>query len=426
MPVNVGLSLGAVALVSATGFVASQWYKRRKAQRTARKEALLHPQQPVDPERGRPRPWIILNPSKIDDVAALRERVNTCAAKMGVPHVHWRYTTVEDPGTGQAIQAIADGASVVIAAGGDGTVRAVAAAMAGSGVRMGIMPVGTGNLMARNLGIPLGDVERALSIALGEGHRAVDLGWLRVDEVNGECEIPAEGTLIARALSTLDTHRQPRRAGEYPTGDEYSFLVVAGIGFDGQTMADTDPELKKMIGWPAYVIAGLGATTVARMHSYLTLLKPRPTQEHEAVVGLIEGHTIEGNGDAAGGNDDAESTSITARSVLFANCGELPLVTLAPEATVDDGLMDVVAVDTQAGMVGWADLAGKIFAQGLGIRPLLDVPSVGQIAFRQARGASLRVDEAQVVQVDGDAIASARVVEARIESAALDIAVPTL
>ena len=425
MPVNVGLSLGAIALASATGLVASRWYKRRKAQRAARKEALLYPQHPVDPERGRPRPWIILNPSKIDDVAALRERVNTCAAQMGVPHVHWRYTTMEDPGTGQAIQAIADGASVVIAAGGDGTVRAVAAAMAGSGVRMGIMPVGTGNLMARNLGIPLGDVERALTIALGEGHRAVDLGWLRVDEVNGEREIPAEGTLISRALSTVDTHRQPRRAGDYPTRDEYSFLVVAGIGFDGQTMADTDPELKKMIGWPAYVIAALGATTVARMQSYLTLLKPRPTQEHEAVVGLIEGHTIEGTGDA-GDHDDAESTSITARSVLFANCGELPLVTLAPEATVDDGLMDVLAVDTQAGMVGWADLAGKIFAQGLGIRPLLDLPSVGQIAFRQARGASLRVDEAQVVQVDGDAIASARVVEARIEPAALDIAVPTL
>lgn len=237
--------------------------------RHRRRRALEVPASVDDPTRGRPRPWIIMNPSKHEDPQAFKDRINRKAKELGIDHVHWRETTREDPGTGQAVRAVEEGASVVIAAGGDGTVRAVAAGMAGSGVRMGIIPVGTGNVLAGNLSIP--EVpEAALAVALDRNHRAVDLAWVRIEGATQKTDQPAEGglRLAARAATrpeaTLQDEAAPASSIE-PRADEYACLVVAGMGYDGETMADTDPELKKRIGWIAYVWAGLGAMGAPRM-----------------------------------------------------------------------------------------------------------------------------------------------------------------
>ncbi len=74
-----------------------------------------------------------MNPSKHDDPQAFKDLINRKAKELGIDHVHWRETTREDPGTGQAVRALKEGASIVIAAGGDGTVRAVAAGMRARG-----------------------------------------------------------------------------------------------------------------------------------------------------------------------------------------------------------------------------------------------------------------------------------------------------
>jgi len=143
-----------------------------------------------------------MNPSKHEDPQAFKDLINRKAKELGIDHVHWRETTREDPGTGQAVRALEEGASVVIAAGGDGTVRAVAAGMAGSGVRMGIIPVGTGNVLAGNLSIP-DDPEDALAVALDRNHRAVDLAWVRVEDATQESDQPAEGGLRLAARAAL-------------------------------------------------------------------------------------------------------------------------------------------------------------------------------------------------------------------------------
>ncbi|MEP1124029.1 MAG: diacylglycerol kinase family protein [Ilumatobacter sp.] len=124
-------------------------------------------------------------------------------------------TTADDPGTGQAERAVADGAAIVVACGGDGTVRACLDPLAGSDTALAIVPLGTGNLLASNLGIPSG-----LAAGAGVGRdsaRTIDLG-----RVNGE-----------------------------------AFAVMAGSGFDALMIRDANTSIKSRLGTVAYVFSGL-------------------------------------------------------------------------------------------------------------------------------------------------------------------------
>ncbi len=122
-------------------------------------------------------------------------------------------TTPEDPGSGQAAQAVASGADVVIACGGDGTVRACLEPLAESATSLGIVPLGTGNLLAHNLSIADG-VDAASSAGRGEKTR-IDLG-----RINGE-----------------------------------TFAVMAGSGFDALMIRDANDKVKSRFGTIAYVIS---------------------------------------------------------------------------------------------------------------------------------------------------------------------------
>ena len=80
------------------------------------------------------------------------------------------------PGVGQANEALEPGADVVIAAGGDGTVRCVAEVLSGTDTPMGLLPLGTGNLLARNLGMDVTDpVYGAYDGALNGTERKIDV-----------------------------------------------------------------------------------------------------------------------------------------------------------------------------------------------------------------------------------------------------------
>ena len=100
----------------------------------------------------------------------------------------------------------------MLVCGGDGTVAACAGALAGTGVAMAVVPVGTGNLLARNLGIPL-ELPEALKVAFGAAERVIDV---------------------------LEAAEQ-------------RFVVMAGLGFDAALIRDTDDDLKERLGWLAYV-----------------------------------------------------------------------------------------------------------------------------------------------------------------------------
>ena len=208
-----------------------------------------------------------------------------------------RTTTVEDPGAGQAADAVTDGSDVVVVCGGDGTVREVASALAGTGVAMGIVPRGTANLYARNLGLPLGSVERALDVALdGEPHEA-DLG---------------------RA-------RWGRRDGQVREG---AFVVLAGIGHDARTVELVRPALKKHTQWVAYFVPAL--VTLGAPLLPMTVSCDGGPPEHHRLWCLLAG-----------------------------NVGRIPLgIEVLPGARIDDGLLHLAAVAPTM-VVGWVPIALK-------------------------------------------------------------------
>lgn len=176
----------------------------------------------VFPQRDR-RLGVVLNPVKIPDRGQFRAMVGSMAAESGYSEVLWWETTEDDTGFRMAHEAAVAGAHVVLAVGGDGTLRAVCDELAGTGIPVGIVPAGTGNLLARNIGIPL-YLRAAVDVALNGQDRAIDLVRVSGDNM-----------------------------------DDATFLVMAGMGFDAAIMAGVNESIKKRVGWLAYVLSALKA-----------------------------------------------------------------------------------------------------------------------------------------------------------------------
>ncbi|MDO5533393.1 MAG: diacylglycerol kinase family protein [Propionibacteriaceae bacterium] len=237
---------------------------------------------------------IIVNPTKFADLDEVKQRAAEVAAQEGWAEPRWYETTVEDPGYGQAKEAVRDGATLVCSLGGDGTVRSVVKGLLEerppddeAEVPLGLLPGGTGNLLARNLGLPIDNLADALQIALTGTTRRIDVGRASFDD-----------------------------------GDVEVFLVAAGVGLDAETMAAVDEGVKKRVGWVAYVLAA-GQSLLRK--------------------GFRVSVTADGH----------RARSQHARTVMVGNCGELTAgAQLMPDAQVDDGLLDALVVSPR-GALGW-------------------------------------------------------------------------
>jgi len=313
---------------------------------------------------------VIINPSK-SGATAFMEQFRTACFEANLPAPKFYETTIEDTGTGQALTALAEGADLIIAAGGDGTVRSVAKSMVHTGVPMAIMPLGTGNLLARNLDFPVNSLDKLIAIAIS-GHLArIDVGWVQITQ-EGEDE-------------PSDAHPS--------TWDPHLFTVITGVGFDAALVQDTEDKLKRRIGWLAYFMAAARNLYYGRVRGSVTI-------------------------------DEFAPSIIEARSIMIGNCGRLPGgVTLLPNAKLDDGRLDLAAVDTKAGITGWVGLFGTVMLQGAGIHTA-NYPKTGEIHFAQAEHVRVQLARAAHAQVDGDSIGMASILDAWVDRGALLIRVP--
>jgi len=162
-------------------------------------------------------PAVVMNRSRVRDAARLQRGCVLAAAAAGWQPPLMLTTAADDGGIAQARVAIEAGAALVVAVGGDGTVRACAEVLAGRGVPLAIVPAGSANLTARALGIP-GRPGPALDVAFSGCTRPIDLG-------------SADGAV---------------------------FVAMAGIGLDAAVVSAAHGLAKRLAGWPAYAIAATG------------------------------------------------------------------------------------------------------------------------------------------------------------------------
>ncbi len=242
---------------------------------------------------------LVVNPAKVDELEALRTLVTTSLHEAGWPDPLWFETTEDDPGYGMTEKAIDAGATVVLACGGDGTVRAALTVLAGTDTSLAVLPMGTGNLLARNLGIPIDDRAAAVAIALGDQERVLDVGRVENDD------------------STARTER---------------FAIMAGIGMDAAIMRDAPATVKAKIGWPAYLISGVRQLRRPGVRARIS----------------VDGHP---------------ARRARAQTIVIGNMGSLQGgIDLLPDAEPDDGRLDV-AVLVSRGLLDWARIIFRVLTR---------------------------------------------------------------
>lgn len=325
------------------------------------------------------RAAVVVNPVKVD-LDQLRAVVGDAEHTAGFASSLWLETTADDPGIEMAREAVAQGVDVVLAAGGDGTVRAVAEGLRGSESAMGIVPSGTGNLLARNLGVPLDDPSGCVAAAFKGRTRAIDVATVQTTGPEG-------GT------------------------QEHTFVVMAGIGLDAEMAANAEDDVKKRVGWLAYVKPVLdsmrgGSRTRVRYR--------------------VDGHA-------------AHSTRV--HTLLVGNCGDLPgKVRLLPDAALDDGVLDVVTLRPD-GPLGWAQIWWTVTVDNgpTRLRNLVRPRRAREVrqrrrttrrparALRYEQGSrvEVRLRSAQELEIDGDPAGTVTAFTITVEQHGLRVRVPS-
>ena len=288
------------------------------------------------------RAAVVIHPGKHDDLDGFRTVVRKAMTELDWAEPLWLETRPDDTGERLAREAVRSGVDLVLASGGDGTITACAGGVAGSGVPLGVLPCGTGNLLARNLGLPL-SLDEALTVALTGSDRRLDMG----------------------------------------IANDRPFVVMAGIGFDAEMLADASEQLKKHLGWAAYML------------SALRHLRDRPAR----VTLRTEG---------------GPPRRYWASGVIIGNVGSLQgNVPLLPDARPDDGVLDI-AVLAAWEWTGWLRLATDVLLRR----------SSGRLTHLTCRELLVDVGRARPWQVDGDVVGSSRRLKVTVRPQTLVLRVP--
>lgn len=315
------------------------------------------------------RAAVIYNPGKVE-LEALKAAVALAEKRHDWDESLWIATTEEDPGVGQAAEATQRSVDVVIAAGGDGTVRAIGEGLRGSGIPLALLPSGTGNLLARNLDLALNDLEEALETAFSGTDRPIDVGLID----------------LRRPDSSVD---------------RYVFLVMAGLGIDAQMIENTDPALKKRAGWLAYVTS--------------------------IVTSLRDGNELH----VRYRLDSGASRRATVHTFIVGNCGSLPAnMVLMPDAKIDDGLLDIVMLRPE-GALGWLRIWLRVaWENGIlrrtrtGRRLLGASEPIRPLVYETCTSLEATFGRPEKIELDGDAFDEATAIRVSVDSGGLLVRMP--
>ena len=309
---------------------------------------------------------VVFNPA-LPVLNALKKTVATAQKRAGLPETLWIAASYDNGGLAKSVGKILPKVSVILVAGGDGLVRSVAEIIQGSEIPLGIIPMGTGNLLARNLGLPVLDRTKCVAIAFGQHFRRIDL---------------AQAELV----------------GEKTTS--HVFSVMAGIGLDADMAAGASVSRKKRFGWLAYVRPIVQSVSRNRQQEMAFILDgqaPVVFKAHTAIVG---------------------------------NCGTLTAnLLLMPDAVVDDGLLNIVVLNPKY-LSGWTHIWSRLAIGGAlnqtkAGRRILDLaPEIKTLRYDQLRSVTITLREPQAVQLDGDSFGEIHRLTVNVLPGVLTVRVP--
>lgn len=272
------------------------------------------------------RTCIVLNPKagSVRDVDALAERLRR------IPNAEVCISSKRGAAGQLTRTALRKGCKLIVAAGGDGTLNEIVNAVGAkkAGVRVGLIPLGTGNDFARTLDLPT-DVDEAIDLLRAGRMRRLDLVRVTSDRVR-------------------------------------YFVNVSGAGFSGLVDQKMTPKMKKTWGPLAYLRGA--AAALPELRAYRTTLSI----------------------------DNRESLKLSLYNVVIANGryvagGRL----IAPEASIDDGLLDIVLIQERPA----PELALLAAQVALGTHLLSDA-----IVFRRAAKATVNSRPRMCFNVDGELV----------------------
>lgn len=154
---------------------------------------------------------IILNPAAHSERAQRKQAQVESLARNCVVCATSRVGDAES----MARRGVQEGFEKIVAAGGDGTINEVVNGLAGTSATLGLLPIGTMNVFATELGLPVHDLEGCWDIVRGERIRSVDL----------------------------------------PNANQKFFVQLAGVGLDAQVVQETSLQLKRNFGPLSYLIS---------------------------------------------------------------------------------------------------------------------------------------------------------------------------
>ncbi len=249
------------------------------------------------------------------------------------PHMHLEVheTTAEDSMEAIVQEVIKTGADMILASGGDGTISEVAGALIGTGVPLGVIPRGTANAFAAALGLPrLLPIRNACQVILGGHTRTVD-----VARCNGK-----------------------------------PMILLAGVGYEAETVERASRELKDQWGAMAYLMAGW------------QLLDEQ--NQFEAML-EVEKDTYQFQANAITVANAAPPTSVLAQG--------------AGEVVLDDGMLDITIATAETKLQAVTTMLGM-----LGAALTKSGPQQKNVVHGRARKVKVKTDPPQKVVVDGEIV----------------------